>query len=86
VTTTGSRMTFIQGFLSFVKCEEVSKNRVNPTMIKSITEDNILAGLVAYLMIVSARQIGLESLGLDIYDDISIPKVIGTDQEKGFIG
>jgi hypothetical protein len=52
----------------------------------SITEDNILTGLVAYSMTVSARKIGLESLGLEIYDDISVPKVIGTNQEKGFIG
>jgi hypothetical protein len=51
-------------------------------MIKSITEDNILMGLVAYSTMVSARQIGPESLGLEIYDDISIPKVARTDQEK----
>jgi hypothetical protein len=78
-------MTFIQGFLGFVKCEAALKNGVNPTTIKSITEDNILTGLVAYSTMVSARQIGLESLGLEIYDDIPIPKVIETDQEKGFI-
>jgi hypothetical protein len=78
-------MVVIQGFLGFVKCKEASKNRVNPTTIKSITEDNILMGLVAYSTAVSARQIGPESLGLEIYDDISVPKVIGTNQEKGFI-
>jgi hypothetical protein len=53
--------------------------------IKSITEDNILTGLVAYSTVISTRQIGLESLGLEIYDDISIPKIIRTNQEKGFI-
>jgi hypothetical protein len=86
VTTTGSRMAVIQGFLSFVKCEVVSKNRVNPMTINSITEDNILTGLVAYSMAVSAKQIGMKSLGLEIYDDVSVPKVIGMDQENGFIG
>jgi hypothetical protein len=85
VTTTGSRMAVIQGFLGFIKREATSKNRVNPTTIKGITEDNILTCLVEYLTEVRARQIGLESLGLEIYDDISIPNVIGTDQEKGFI-
>ena len=54
-------------------------------VIKSVTEDNILTSLVTYTMMVSARKIELESLGLDIYDDISIPKVIETNQEKGFI-
>jgi hypothetical protein len=53
--------------------------------IKSITEDNILMGLLAYSTTVSTRKIGSESLGLEIYDDISIPKIIGTNQEKGFI-
>jgi hypothetical protein len=79
-------MAVIQGFLGFVKCEASSKNGVNPMMIKSITEDNILTGLVAYATMVSARQIGPESLSLEIYNDIPIPKVIGTDQKKGFIG
>jgi hypothetical protein len=85
VTTTGARMEIIQGFLGFVKCEATSKNGVNPTTIKSITKDNILTGLVVYLTAVCARQIGSESLGLEKYDDISIPKVIKINQEKGFI-
>jgi hypothetical protein len=72
-------MAVIQGFLVFVKCDVVSKNGVNPTTIKSITEDNILTGLVAYSTTVSARQIGWKSLGLEIYDDVSIPNVIGID-------
>jgi hypothetical protein len=55
-------------------------------MIKSITEDDILTGLVTYVMKVNTRQIGPESLSLEIYNDISMPKVIGTDQKKGFVG
>jgi hypothetical protein len=47
-------MAVIQGFLGFIKCEAASKNGVNPTTIKSITEDNILMGLVAYSTTVSA--------------------------------
>ena len=78
-------MAVIEGFLGFIKCEAASKNGVNPTMIKSIIVDNILIGLVAYSMAVSPRQIGPKILGLEIYDDIFVPKVIGTDQEKGFI-
>ena len=55
-------------------------------MIKSITEDNTLMGLVAYSTPVSTGQIGMESLGLEIYDDITIPKIINADEEKRFIG
>ena len=78
-------MEFIEGFPEFIKCEAASKNGVNPLTIKSITEDNILTGLVAYATVVSARQIGPEILGLEIHDDIPIPKVIRTNQKKGFI-
>jgi hypothetical protein len=85
MTTTGSRMVVIEGFLGFVKCEAASKKKVDPTTIKSITEDNILTGLVAYSTAVSTRQIGAKILGLEIYDDISVPKIIRTNQEKGFI-
>jgi hypothetical protein len=79
-------MEIIQGFLGFVKSEASEKNGVNPTTIKSITKDNILMGLVTYSMAVNTRKIGIESLILEIYNDISIPKVIETDQKKGFIG
>jgi hypothetical protein len=78
-------MAVIEGFFGFVKREATSKNRVNPTMVKSITEDNILMGLVVYSTMVSTRQVGMEILGLEIYDDISVPKVIQTNQENGFI-
>jgi hypothetical protein len=86
MTTTGSRMIVIQSSLSLVECEVASKNRVNPTMIKSIPEDNILTSLVSYLTSVNTGQSGLEILGLEIYNDITIPKIIGVDEEKGFIG
>jgi hypothetical protein len=42
-------------------------------------------GLVAYSTLVSTGQIGLKILGLEIYDDISIPKVVRTNEEKEFI-
>ena len=55
-------------------------------MIKSIPEDNILTGLIAYAMSVSTRQSWMESLGLEIYNDITIPKIISANKEKGLIG
>ena len=79
-------MAIIQIFLGFIKCEATSKNKVNPPTIKSIPKDNILTGLVAYSTSVSTRQSWPESLGLEIYDDITIPKIIIDDEEKGFIG
>ena len=79
-------MAVIQSFLSFIIGETSSKNGVNPTAIKNVTEDNVLTSLVTYAMMISARQIGLESLSLEIDNDIPIPKVIRNDHKKGFIG
>jgi hypothetical protein len=76
----------IQSFLSFIIGETSLKNGFNPMTIKSVTEDNLLTDLVTYVMTVSARKIRLESLSLEIYNDIPIPKVIRTDQKKGFVG
>ena len=78
-------MAVIESFLGFIEREAASKNGVNPSTIKSIPEDNILMSLVAYLTMVSTGQIRLESIGLEIYDDISVPKIIETNHEKGFI-
>jgi hypothetical protein len=86
MTTTSSRMAVIQRSLDFVECEVVSKDGFNPLTIKSIPEDNILMSLVSYSTSVSTRQSWLKSLGLEIYDDITIPKFISANEENGFIG
>jgi hypothetical protein len=78
-------MAVIQIFFSLIIGETSSKNGINPMAIKSVVEDNILTGLVTYTTTVSARKIGPESLSLEINNDISIPKVIGTDHKEGFI-
>jgi hypothetical protein len=85
MTTTGSRMEIIQSPLGLVECEAASKNRVNPPTIKTIPEDNILTSLIAYSTSVNTGQSWSEILGLEIYNDISIPKIISADEEKGFI-
>jgi hypothetical protein len=78
-------MVFIQSFLSLIIGETSLKNRVNPTMIESVIEDKILMGLVMYTTTVSAREVRLESLSLEINNDISILKVIETNQKEGFV-
>jgi hypothetical protein len=79
-------MIVIQSFLGFVECETTSKNRVNPSTIKSIPEDNVLTSLIVYSTLFSTGQSCLESLGLEIYNDIPIPNIISANKEKRFIG
>jgi hypothetical protein len=82
---TCSRVTVIQSFLSFIVGETSSKNGINTMVIKGITKDDVLTGLIPYTTTICTRKIRLESLSLEIYDDIFVPYVIRTDQKKGFV-
>jgi hypothetical protein len=54
-------------------------------VVKGITKDDVLMGLIPYTTMIYTRKIRLESLSLEIDDDISIPYIIRTDQKKGFV-
>jgi hypothetical protein len=53
--------------------------------VKGITKDNILTGLITNTTTIYMRYFRLESLGLEINDDVSIPYIIGTDHKETFI-
>ena len=54
-------------------------------MVKGITEDNVLMGLIPCTMMIYTRNIRLESLGLEIDDNIFVPYLIIIDQKEGFV-
>jgi hypothetical protein len=53
--------------------------------IKSVTENDVLIGLIEDATTICTREVWLESLSLEINDNISIPSIIKTDQKKGFV-
>jgi hypothetical protein len=53
--------------------------------LKGITKDDVLMGLIPYKTMICTRKIRPESLSLEIYDDISVPYIIRTDQKEGFV-
>jgi hypothetical protein len=85
MTTRCSRVAVIQSFLNLIIGETLLKNRVNTMVIKSAPENDVLVGLISYTMTVCARKVRLESLNLEIDDNISIASIIRTYQKKGFI-
>jgi hypothetical protein len=85
MATTCSRVEFIQIFLNLIIGETASKNRVNTMAIKSVTINYVLTGLIPYTTMVCVRKVRLESLSLEIDNNISIPRIIRTDQKNGFI-
>jgi hypothetical protein len=81
---THSRVAAIQIFLSLIKGETTSKYRVKTTMIKSVTKNDVLTGLIVDATMVCTREVWPKSLSLEINDNISIPSIIKNDQKKGF--
>jgi hypothetical protein len=82
MTTTCSRVAVIQRFLSFIKIQTTSEDRINASMVKSIAKDDIMTCLITNMTSFITGQCRLESLSLEIYNDISVPNIIGIDKEK----
>jgi hypothetical protein len=78
-------MTVIQRFRSFIIGETSSKYGMNTTPLKGITKDNVLTGLILNTTTIYTRNIMPESLGLEIYDNVSIPYVVKTDEKERFV-
>jgi len=56
-------------------CEAPSENRINIAAIESVVAYNIIFSLILDASLVRERGIGHESLGLEKYDNFSIPRV-----------
>jgi hypothetical protein len=54
-------------------------------MVKGITKDNVLAGLIPNMTTICTRNIRPKILGLEIDDNISVPYVIRTYHKEGFV-
>jgi hypothetical protein len=53
--------------------------------LKGITKNDVLVGLIPYMTTIRTRYIGLESLSLEIDNNIPVPYVMRTDQKNGFV-
>jgi hypothetical protein len=53
-------------------------------MVKGITKDNILVGLIPNTMKINTRYIRPKILALEIDDDVSIPYIVCTDKKERF--
>jgi hypothetical protein len=85
MTSICSRVTIIQIFLSFIVGETSLKYGINTTVVKGITRDDLLTGLIPYKTTIFTRKIRPKILDLEIDDNISIPYVIRTNQKEGFV-
>ena len=68
-------MAIIYNFIGFLMCEAPTKNRIDNATVKGVANDQIIFGLILNTSMLQARGIGLEILGLEIHQYISIPRV-----------
>lgn len=74
-------MAFIHGFHILLMGEAHSKNRIDTTTIKGVADYNLVFSLISDTSLVKARGMEAKSMGLEIYDNFSIPWFILIDQE-----
>lgn len=68
-------MVFIKDFLNLLMGKEPLENCIDTMMIKGVTNDYIIFGLILNTSLLGVRGIRMECLCLEIYKDVSIPRV-----------
>jgi hypothetical protein len=86
VTATDAKVTIIQNAFSLLMNHTSSKDSVNTTTIQGFIDDKITMRVVTNTSTLFTRNVRLKMLGLKVKEDISIPRIIGVDEEKRFIG
>ena len=75
-------MEIIQNPLGLFKSQTTTEDRVNASTVENIVEDEIMTCLIMNTTSFIIGQGGPESLSLEIYNDIFIPNIVGTNKEK----
>ena len=85
MTATCSRVAIIQNSFSLFMRKALSKNGIYTTTIQCINQNEIVLCVVMDWMTIVMGYVRLKYLGLEIDDQIFIPWVICSYQEKEFI-
>jgi hypothetical protein len=85
VTATGSKVTVVQNVFNLCMNQTSLKDSVNTTVIQGFTDDEITTRMVANMSTLFMRSVRLKTLGLEVKEDVSIPRIRGADEEKSFV-
>jgi hypothetical protein len=85
VTATGSKVTVIQNAFSLCMNQTSSKDSINTTTIQGVADDKITTRMVENTSMLFTGSVRLKALGLEVKEDVSIPRIRGADEEKSFI-
>jgi hypothetical protein len=85
VTAIGSKVTVIQNTFNLCMNQTSSKDSINTMAIQGVTDDKIMTRIVANTSKLFTGSVRLKALGLEVKEDVSIPRIRGVDEEKSFV-
>ena len=85
VTAIGAKVTIVQNVFSLLMNQTSSKDGVNTTVMQGVADDEITMRVVMNASTLFVRDVGLKMLGLEVKEDVSVPRIRGTDEEKSLI-
>ena len=85
MTATSAKVTIIQNVFDLCMNQTSSKDSINTTTIQGVADDKITTRMVANTSTLFMGNVRLKKLGLEVKEDVSIPRIKGADEEKSFI-
>ena len=86
MTATSSKVIVIQNAFSLFMNQTSSKDSINTMVIQGVTDDKVTTRMVANTSTLFTGSVRLKMLGLEVKEDVSVPRIRGVDEEKSFIG
>jgi hypothetical protein len=86
VTAIGAKVTIVQNAFSLCMNQTSSKDSVNTMTIQGVADDKITMRKVVNTSTLFMGSVRLKTLGLEVKEDVSIPRIRGADEENSFIG
>jgi hypothetical protein len=85
VIAIGSKVTVIQNTFSLYMNQTSSKDSVNTTAIQGSANDKITVRMLENTSTLLTGSVRLKALGLEIKENVSIPRIRCVDEEKSFV-
>jgi hypothetical protein len=86
VSAIDAKVKIVQNTFDLCMNQTSLKDGVNTTVIQYVIDDKITTRMVANTSTLFAGSVRLKALGLEVKEDVSVPGIRGTDEEKSFIG
>jgi hypothetical protein len=78
-------VTVIQNAFSLCMNQTSSNDSVNTMVIQGVADDKVTTRMVANTLTLFTGSVRLKELGLEIKEDVSIPRIRGANEENSFV-